>query len=341
MCQVADVGARQRRVAVQQRRRVFQVAAGGQHGGAVGGQGQHVRHVAPAAAQRGAAQRIDAQHAVVAAGVDGAIVQQKAVGDAGQRGERFVVTNGHRCAAGVAAGHHQQHGLGVIQPAGAGRSAGGFVPQQQVQRRRRQQHAQLGQARRQRVRQRHVAARQQYDGARRAGQQRGFGGIQLHHAVQAGQVGRHQRQRLGRAVLALAQAGDGGGVTGIASQMKAAAAFYCHDAAALQRGQRQCQRVAGLWRTLRAQVVQLRAAGRAASGFGVKAAACRLLVVGVAGRAQCKAGQRGGAAVVGQGAGHAVARAALRAVDEGVAPVAASRLAQLGQASVARCAVGR
>ena len=80
-------------------------------GGPALGQPDRPRRIAARAADeleaaRGVAGH-GAQHAVVAALHDVAVVQQEGVGDAGQPGQRLVVARDQRLAAGVGAGRHQ------------------------------------------------------------------------------------------------------------------------------------------------------------------------------------------------------------------------------------------
>ena len=79
---------------------------------------------------------------------------------------------------------------------------------------------------------------QQHDGSLRRFQQSPFGFADLDPACQRCDVGRHDRERLGVALLALAEAGDGGGVLGVADQMKTAQSLDRQNLAREQACQR-------------------------------------------------------------------------------------------------------
>ena len=133
--EVADMRRQEGLVTAGDADRVLQPGARGQHRRARARQLDRPRRVAARAADelRAAGGR-QAQHAVVAAGDDVAVVQQQRVGDALQPRQRLVVADHQRLAVRVGAGHHQQQGLRLVQPGRAGRAAGRFMEQQGLDR---------------------------------------------------------------------------------------------------------------------------------------------------------------------------------------------------------------
>ena len=134
--------------------RVLQVAAKRQYGRPSVGQRDGHRYVAAGAADEAGAHFYQpavrrrpgisgrAYDAVVTANDDVAVMQQEGVRDPGEAFTGLVVADDQRFPVRVGAGHHQQQRAGLIQPVGPGRPPGGLVPEQQVQRRRRQHDAQ-------------------------------------------------------------------------------------------------------------------------------------------------------------------------------------------------------
>ena len=188
-------------------------------------------------------------HAIVAARQNRPVVSDETVGDAAQTPYRLFIADDQRFAAGVGAGHDQQQRLRLLQPRRAHRPFGRFVKQQIVQRRVGQHHAEVRQAggdvgegfyvrSHPRPLSRRARGAQQHDGSLRRFQQLPFVFAGFDPACQRRDVGRHDRERLGVALLALAEAGDGGGVLGVADQMKAAQSLDRQNLAREQACQR-------------------------------------------------------------------------------------------------------
>ena len=152
-----------------------------------------------------------AHDGVVDPRVDRPVVQEEQVRDPAQPLQRVVVRERDRLVGHVAARHHQRH-------ADVGQ-------QQVVQRRVGEHHAEVVRARRDRRRDARVgAARRDHDRrARRAGRSSA--------STSARGIARHQRERAVLAVLAGAQAGDGGLVVGAAREVEPADALDRDDPA--------------------------------------------------------------------------------------------------------------
>ena len=158
--------------------------------------------------------------------------------------------------------------------------------------------------------------------------------------AQRGGVERHHRERLFLALLAPAQFGHRSGIARVAGEMETAQPLERDDPPGAQQGQGCRQRIAGQRLAGRVEQAQSRAAGRAAGGFGMKAAVGRRRVFGLARRAERKGGEAGLCPVVGNAPADGVARAAVRAGGEGVAPAAAGRVAEIGDAVGADRGIG-
>ncbi len=179
-------------------------------------------------------------NAIIAPRQNCPVVGDKTVSDSAQPPHGFRVADHQRFAAGIGAGHDQQQRLWLCQPSRSSSATNRFVEQQIVQRRVRQHDAKMGQAWRD-AGQASVAIRalaHQYDGSLRRFQRLPFNIIAFHPACQRGDVGRHDRERLGIALLALAQAGHGGGVLGVADQVKTAQTLDGQNLAGEQTSQR-------------------------------------------------------------------------------------------------------
>jgi hypothetical protein len=144
--EAADVLRQEGFAAFHHANRVLQVAAERQHGRAVVGQRNRHRHVAAGAADEGRTFRRRPDHRIVAADDDVAVVDEIGVGDPERRSSAssLAMTSGSPC--GLALVMTSSRSLARLQPVGASRAAGGFVPEQQVQRRRRQHDAEPGEA---------------------------------------------------------------------------------------------------------------------------------------------------------------------------------------------------
>ncbi len=150
----------------------------------------------------------------------------------------------------------------------------------------------------------------------------------------------HHGERLVRPMLALAQGRQRRRVAGIGHQVVATDSLHGDDPAFGQRRDGGRQRLPGI----RERPVALHAplykrqpgpALRAADRLGMEASALRVVVFPPALGAERKGLEAGARPVVGQSFDHAVARAALVAVGEGVAVVAVLRVVHLRQAVLA------
>ena len=262
-------------------------------------------------------------------------MHQEHVGNLGQALEGFVVALHQRLPVRVGAGHHEDGGLDLIEPCGAGRVAGGFVEEQIMERRVGQHHADFVEARGD-ARQGVVKVGQlfeQHDGPLGAFEGGRFGGRHLGPVGHAGHVGKHQRQRLVGTALAHTQAQHRIAIGGVAGQVKTTEALDGDHFAQLQAAQGFGHRVAGQGRHAVGLVeAQLRPAFRAGIRLGMEAPVARVAVFGIAAGALGKGRHAGARPVVGQAAGDGVARAAVGAVDEGVAPAPVLRVEKFGQA---------
>ena len=119
--ELADVLRHERFVAARDADGVLVVAADGDDRRAGGGEPDRARCVAAGAADEleCAAVRPRAQHAVVAADHDIAIVHDEGVGNAFEPGDRFAVAGDQRLAGRIGAGHHQREGLLRVEPGAA------------------------------------------------------------------------------------------------------------------------------------------------------------------------------------------------------------------------------
>ena len=162
-------------------------------------QAQRQRRVAAGAAQQPRRAGDPAHHAVVGVAGDRPVVDQEAVGDAAQPFDRLVLGGDDGLLGEVAAGRHHR-------PAE-------LRHQQVVERRVGEHQAELRLPRGHLVGDRRTRqARQQHDGC--LGRRQQVGGRFIHRAQRAGgvEVGHHQRQRLGGALLAPPQLGHRRGV---------------------------------------------------------------------------------------------------------------------------------
>ena len=283
---------------------------------------------APAAAQEVGRPLPDHRHRVVAPVADRPVVEQIAVGHAGQRGEGFVVVNEHRAARPVGAGEHHRR-----------RAAGGAVGQQPVQRCVGQQDAQSvgGAQLPPGVR---VELFQQQDGPAGALEQRGGRPVDAAEAPRFPQIPAEQGQRLVRPVLAPPQPPDGRGAAPVAGQVDAPRPLDRQDAPRRQGALGQGDRVAVHRAAGGVQVEGPGPADRAGVGLGVVPAGGDVAVFGRTGRAHGKAGHGGVGPVVGQRLQDGEPGPAVGAVDEGVAVAAVGGVVHLPQAGRAGGQVG-
>ncbi len=239
------------------------------------------------------------------------------------RCERLGVAGDQWFAAGIGGGADEHEVAGVVQPAGAGRPAGALVEQQVVQRRVRQHDAQHRQPRRDAARLvgRGIAPRQQHDGPLGRLEDFALAGVQRRQARRGGGVGDHQRKRFLLALLAQAQPRDGFRPGRVANQVKTAEALDGQDGALPQARERAADRVrVRLAQAPRIEQRQRRTAVGAGVRLGVEAAMLHVVVLALARAAHREGGHAGVAPVVRQRTRDRVARAAVRAVDERIAP---------------------
>ena len=134
---------------------------------------------------------------------------------------------------------------------------------------------------------------------------------------------------------------DGGFVGGVDGEMEAADAFDGEDLAGGEAGDGFGDGVGGGNRqAIGGDEGELRAAVPAGVGLGVKAAVGGVVVLGLAGGAHFEARHGGLRAVVGDAAGDGVTRAAVGAVEEGIAVAAIGGREQLAEAVGAGGGVG-
>ncbi|KAF5054784.1 hypothetical protein DSECCO2_384550 [anaerobic digester metagenome] len=276
-----------------------------------------------------------ADHGVVAADEDVAVVQEEGVGDGPEPAQGLAVAQADGLGAHVARGHDQGR-----RP---GRRCGQLLEEHVVQRRVGQHDAQKVRVRRQPRRESGAAAALGQDDGPLASRQETLLAVrELAHGAGGVQVADHDRQRLVPAVLALPQQGHGLPVAGVADQVESAQALHGRDAARHEQFRHAADGrvVLGHGPAFPVRQPQPGAARGAGVGLGVEAAVQRVLVFRQAVRAQGEAGHGRGGAVVGDGAGDGVARPAVGAVGEGVAVAAVRRVAQVRDAVVAGGHVG-
>ena len=156
------------------------------------------------------------------------------------------------------------------------------------------------------------------------------------------EIAHHDGERLAVAVLALAQAHDGGFVGGVDGEMESADAFDGHDFAGDEAvdSLRQPDRLRRIGAPSAVDEPELRAAVPAGIGLGVEAAVEWIVVLGLAGGAHFEARHRGLRAVVGDAAGDGEARAAVGAIEKWIAVAAVGGIEQFAQAVGAGGGVG-
>ena len=127
---------------------VLEMAAEREHRRPRSREPDRARRVAAGAADelRAAARALGtgAQHAVVAAGHDGAVVHEEGVGDAREPTHRLDVAGDKRLAARIRAGHHEHEVVRLGEPTRTRGPPARLVEQQELQRRVRQHRAEPG-----------------------------------------------------------------------------------------------------------------------------------------------------------------------------------------------------
>ena len=172
-------------------------------------------------------------------------------------------------------------------------------------------------------------ARQEHNRSRHRCQEIFLGRRRGAESAHRRQIGRHHGERLVLAVLAAAQGRDRCLVGGEGGEVVAAEPLDRHDLAAPQRR-------GGLGEAAR----QRRSAVRAAHRLGVEASIGGVGVLRPAAPAHLEVDHRGAGTVVGDAGHDGVARAAIRAVGEGVAEAAILGVEDLPEAIAARRHVG-
>ena len=198
--ELADVRRNERFVAAGRADGVLEISAEGDHRGPRSRQLDDARRVAARAAHEleaaRCAIRARAQHAVVAARDDCAVVDEQRVGDAGEPPERFAVVDDQRFAARVGARHHQHELLRRLEPCRTRGPTRRLVEEQVLQRRVRQHRSEPrepgGNTGECRVGESALA--QQHDRALYRVEQRMLAGVRDGQRRQRGGVGRPSRQ---------------------------------------------------------------------------------------------------------------------------------------------------
>ena len=285
---------------------------------------------------------LHAHDRVIVASQDGAVVAQPGVGhvDEARHGHLVVADDG--LVGEVAARHHQRRPHGAQQQVLQGRVGKHGAQLGQVARHARRNRQILRHARR-------ILAAQQHDGGAGAYELGALGVAHLAHLAQGVEVGKHHGQRLGGAVLALAQLSHGCLVACVAGKVEAAQALDGHDAAVLEHLRRSGDDVVRRCEVASAQHAprffggapgELRSAGEARVGLGMEAPVSRVCVLTGARRAHRKARHGRAGAVVGELVDDGEARPAVGAVDKRVVVPAVFWIKKLAQAVGARGDVG-
>ena len=178
------------------------------------------------------------------------------------------------------------------------------------------------------------ARRREHDRPRAREQQAPAPGVERDQRLRLRQVAHHQRERPLLAELPGAQRRDRAGLPGVARQVVAPDPLRGDDRAGPQRRRGRRDRIGRRRRVapVGAQQPEPGAAGGAGHGLGVKAAVARVAVLARAVRAERPALHRRARAVVRQAEHDREARAAVGAVDVGVAGAAVFRIAEFGEA---------
>ena len=206
---------------------------------------------------------------IVATDDDVAVVHQEGIGDARQALFCLVVADDQWLAMRVGTGHDKQQVARLVEPPGAHRTTGRLVPEQQVQRCRRQHHAQPGQAGRD-AGQFALTLGAEDDRGSGVFQQAGLRFADPRKIAQRIGIQCHHGEGFFLALLAPAQFGDRFGIACFAGEMEATQALDRDDLPVAQQAQGFRNRVTNQRLCGRIEQVQLRAAIPAASGFGMK-----------------------------------------------------------------------
>ena len=290
-----------------------------------------------------------AQHRVVVARQDAAIVAQDGVGDAGEFDQRLVVVGDDGLVMQVPRGHdqHRQRRIALLRTQGLRE----IVEQQMLDGRAGQHDPQLGKVIGKTGGELRLGPlAQQHDGA--------FGGFQgallrlvdMARTARVGRARHHDGERLALTALALTQLRQRIGVRGVAHQMEAAKALHRNDAAVEQQLDRFRENGIGgfagiaplrlLLALRKVHPADVRAAIPAGIGLRMEAAIERVGVFGGATRAHGEILHGRCRAIIGQRPDDGEARTAVRAVDERIAAATVFGVEQLVKAIVAGGQIG-
>ncbi len=319
--QVADVLAEKCFAAAKDADGIFQFAADGEdrrgflfqgnrHGNKTAGTAQHLRLAGG-----------DTNDGIIAAAKDIAIVGEVTIGDTVEAAEGFGVGDGDGLFAEVGAGHDERIEFRTGK-------------KEMVKRGIRQENAQKMIAGGDAFREAGVGlARKQDD--RTLDRLKQFAGsiINCAEAVRIFHTAEHDGKRLFDATLPCAEQLNGGFRAGIAGEMKSAETFYGNDAILFEQTDSLAQRFGHVERdTVGRAEQQLRATIPAGVWLRVETAIGGIVILSLAGGAHRKGGHGSAPAVVGNIANNGEARAAIGAVDKGVAETAVAGIHHFTQA---------
>ena len=317
--------------AARDRHRCLELGAEGDDARNLTRQTDRRRCKAARAAQEGERSGDDANHAVVGARHDRAIMIDHRVGDAGKSAPRIGSVDHDRFAGNVSRRRDQCEIAGGGKPVEAGGTPQQFPDHQPVQWCVRQEQSDGRQSVGDALCKPCFATRRHDDDrtlTTREQPRRDV--VDRRETTSSREVSRHDCKRFAVAALAQTQPFYGVFAVRVADEVEAAEALERNDLAGADAGADLIERG-----------VDLRAAGRAACRLRVEAPVGGIGVFCRAGFAQGKVRQRCRGAVVWQPPRHGEARPALRASDERVEVAAVGRIEQLGEAVLANRRIGR
>ena len=316
--------------------------------------------------------RNDANHRVVVARKDGAVVAQHGARDAPELPACFGIVGNDRLIVDISRGHHKHR---RFRDAHFLKGTGEIVQQKELNRSGGEHDAELGQLVGKARSKRHaLTLLQQHDRTRRIGERLLLLGRHLANAARCLGVRHHDRERLAAAALSLAKPSDRLGVARIAHQMEPAEPLHGHDLPGAQQLDRpRDESIRGLARfspgdapaigkligghvprpARREALAQrrlavgtprqrkVRAAFEARVRLRVEAAVERVGVFGSTALAHGEILHRRARAIVGKRVDDGEARPAIGTVDEGVAEAAVVRVEQFRRAVVAGGQISR
>ncbi len=322
MVQVAHMLADEGLSASHERNGIFQICAGGEDGAARGQNGGGAGGITARAPQNDGAEGAGASHRIVDPARDGTLADQERVGKAGEPLARFIVAVSDRLTRSIGAGDDENLGRAAVEQQmmqwGVGKHDSKLVTLGGNVRERRERGS-------------------KDDGARgRCEKRLGFGS-ERHERCRDLEIRRHNGEGFLLAKLALAQRGHCRGIAGIASKVISANPLDREDAAAAQQiGGARNRAGSGV------AVEQVaRTAGRTGDRLRVKAAVGGIAILRVAQRIHGPTAHGGAAAIVGQSFDNGIARAAVGAVDIGIAVARIGGIAHFGETVRADREVGR